>query len=511
MDDARTDEADDLVPDAVIPHKNLQPLRYRDLPEPISWKKMAGPSIVLAGLALGSGEFILWPYLTYKIQFVFFWACVLGVITQFFLNMEIERWTLATGESAITGFCRLSKHWAWAFLLMNIIPWAWPAWATGAGNMLGWTIWGKGNVPALGSFSMGTVFGIAGLIIAGVILTAGPVVYNTVERIQTFLVSFILVVVVILAVIVVRADAIVALLNGAIQIGEMPDLEASGLTLMGLLGALAFAGAGGTTNLGQSNFIKDKGYGMGRYIGRITSPITGQEEATSDTGYHFRHTPENMRRWKLWWRAANIEHFFSFYLTCMVCLVLMTLICYSLLYDASGTLKPGMDQFGEGMDFVWAEATVLGALPAGTLLKYAFLAMGIAILLTTELGVLDAVSRISADIVKVNYLSKSETWSLSRLYYVFLWTEIALGVGILCIPGLDRPMVLVITAAALNGFVMFCYSALLLYLNSKILSRSISIGPVRFVALIWSCAFFGYFSFQALKLTVIPHLQSLTL
>ncbi|MAG93322.1 MAG: hypothetical protein CMJ48_06180, partial [Planctomycetaceae bacterium] len=340
MDDARTDEADDLVPDVVIPHKNLPPLRYRDLPEPIFWKKMAGPSIVLAGLALGSGEFILWPYLTYKIQFVFFWACVLGVITQFFLNMEIERWTLATGESAITGFCRLSKHWAWAFLLMNIIPWAWPAWATGAGNMLGWTIWGKGNVPPLGSFSMGTVFGIAGLILAGVILTAGPVVYNMVEKIQTFLVSFILVVVVILAVIVVRADAIVALLDGATRIGEMPDLEASGLTLMGLLGALAFAGAGGTTNLGQSNFIKDKGYGMGRYIGRITSPITGQEEATSDTGYHFRHTPENMRRWKLWWRAANIEHFFSFYLTCMVCLVLMTLICYSLLYDASGTLKP---------------------------------------------------------------------------------------------------------------------------------------------------------------------------
>ena len=45
-------------------------------------------------------EFILWPYITYKSRFIFFWACMLGGVTQFLINMEIERWTLATGESA---------------------------------------------------------------------------------------------------------------------------------------------------------------------------------------------------------------------------------------------------------------------------------------------------------------------------------------------------------------------------------------------------------------------------
>ena len=48
-----------------------------------------------------------------------FWACVLGVVTQYFLNMEIERYTLVTGESVITGFSRLSKHWAWIMLICN--------------------------------------------------------------------------------------------------------------------------------------------------------------------------------------------------------------------------------------------------------------------------------------------------------------------------------------------------------------------------------------------------------
>ena len=80
------------VPDDVIPHDQLPPLRYRDLPDPVPLRKMLGPSIMLAGLALGSGEFIIWPHITYKSGFVFFWACALGVLTQFFLNMEIARW-----------------------------------------------------------------------------------------------------------------------------------------------------------------------------------------------------------------------------------------------------------------------------------------------------------------------------------------------------------------------------------------------------------------------------------
>jgi len=40
---------------------------------------------------------------------VLLWAALVGVSLQFFLNMEIERWTLATGETAIAGFARLWK------------------------------------------------------------------------------------------------------------------------------------------------------------------------------------------------------------------------------------------------------------------------------------------------------------------------------------------------------------------------------------------------------------------
>jgi hypothetical protein len=297
--------------------------------------------------------------------------------------------------------------------------------------------------------------------------------------------------------------------SGIASVGSMPDLDASGLSMMMLLGALAFAGAGGSTNLGQSNFIKDKGYGMGKYIGRITSPVTGQPEATSDLGYHFPHTDQNMSRWNAWWRAANIEHLVSFFVTCVVCLCLMSLITYSLFYDEAGSLKEGMGQYGEDLNFVWGQATELGGRPGGALLRHGFLIMGIAVLLTTELGVLDAVARISTDIVKVNYLRDNDRWTLSRLYFYFLWGEILLGTGILLIPNLGKPLLLLKTSAAMNGGVMFIYSMILLYMNRRILQGRLRMGPLRMIVIAWSILFFGFFTFMALQIDVRPYLQGL--
>ncbi len=478
---------DDVVPDDVIPHGKLPPLRYRDLPEPQPLRKMIGPGIVLAGLALGSGEFVLWPYITYRSGFVFFWACILGVTTQYFLNMEITRWTLATGESAITGFCRLSRRWAFIFLALNIIPWMLPAWAKGAARLIGWLIWGPDQL----SDGMVTALAIAGLLLCGAVLTMGPVIYETVERIQLFLVTLVLVLVVIIAVLIVRTDAIVAQCQGLVSFG-LPERD-DNLTLAALLGAIAFAGVGGTLNLGQSNYIKDKGFGMGHYIGRITSPVTGRAEPMSEVGFHFPDTPENRQRWQRWWRAASLEHFISFYCTCLICLILLTLINYSVFYQPDGKLREGLAGYANNLDFIWAEAiqlgqrTVLGS--TGTLL---FLIAGVAILLTTEIGVLDGISRIGSDIVKVNWLLDSSRWTESRLYYLFLWSVIGLGVFILGFG--TEAFQLVKYSAAMNGCVMFLYSITLLQLNLRALPRPLRISWWRVLILIWSVIFFGTFT-----------------
>ena len=88
------------------------------------------------------------------------------------------------GGTAVTGFCRLWSGWAPVFLLCNIIPWIWPGWASGAATILSWELGGGEG--------MRVFYSIASLIAIGLALSLGPVVYNTVERVQTVLIGGVL-------------------------------------------------------------------------------------------------------------------------------------------------------------------------------------------------------------------------------------------------------------------------------------------------------------------------------
>ena len=82
-----------------LPTQHLPPPQVRDLPEP-SFNRWAiiGPGLVASGVGLASGEFILWPYIASQVGLVFLWGAIVGLATQWFLNMEIERYTLATAK-----------------------------------------------------------------------------------------------------------------------------------------------------------------------------------------------------------------------------------------------------------------------------------------------------------------------------------------------------------------------------------------------------------------------------
>jgi hypothetical protein len=66
-----------------VPSRNLPPVTYEDLPEPLPLRKVLGPGVVSIGIGVSSGELIIWPYITSQIGLVFLWAAVIGVLTQF--------------------------------------------------------------------------------------------------------------------------------------------------------------------------------------------------------------------------------------------------------------------------------------------------------------------------------------------------------------------------------------------------------------------------------------------
>jgi hypothetical protein len=457
-----------------IPSKNLAPVEYADLPEPLPLKKVLGPSVLLLAGAIGSGEFVLWPYITSQVGLTLVWLVLVGVGTQYFLNMEIERYTLATGETAVTGFTRLWKHWGWLFIIMTIVPWAWPGWATGGTTTLSFVL---GFSPdAIPYVTIGVLLAI------GAVLTVSPVVYRTVEKIQFFMVGMIVLFLLYTIFVLLGGEGYAGLGRGFVEVGEIPG-SVSAIGAATLLGAIAFAGAGGTMNLVQSNWVRDKGLGMGARLPRIVSPITGEEVAAPTTGYFFRRDEANMQRWRAWWKVADREQFITFFVIGgFALLVFMTLTFVTV----------GTGVAAENFDFIRLQGEALQEIQ-GAWLGIVFWLIGTVVLFSTNLAVLDMVGRVTADVLKTGPLANSATWSESRLYFLVVWAEIAFG-SIILLSGVTQPLVLLVIASSLNGLVMFVYSCLLIQLNRGTLPREIGLKGGRFVALMWAVLFYGFFS-----------------
>jgi hypothetical protein len=458
-----------------ISSKHLPAVGYADLPEPIPLGRVVGPSVLLLAASIGSGEFVLWPYISTQTGLALVWLATIGILTQYFLNMEITRYTLATGETAVTGFTRLWKHWSWLFIIMAVVPWMWPGWATGSSTALTFALGiGEGAIVPIT---------IASLVLIGIVLTISPVVYQTVEKIQFLLVGLILLFLLYILFGILRGDTWLALAQGyTTQVPEIPSAMAS-IPIATLLGAVAFAGAGGAVNLAQSNWVRDKGLGMGARIPKIVSPVTGEEVAIPSIGYFFPQTEDNMRRWRGWWKVAHREQFVTFFLIGLASIIIFMMLTYS-------TVGTGADV--QGFDFVRLEGEALSE-RVGSWAATAFYFIGMVVLLSTNLGVIDMVGRVVADIIKINWLPESETWSESRLYLVIVWAMILFG-SIILLSGVTQPLVLLVIASALNGLVMFVYSVLLIQLNRGMLPRTIGLSGGRLVALGWAVLFYGGFS-----------------
>jgi hypothetical protein len=471
---------------AELPSKQVAPAYYADLPEPIPLKKVLGPSVLLLAGAIGSGEFVLWPYITSQVGLTLVWLTLLGVATQYFLNMEIERYTLATGETAVTGFTRLWRGWGPLFIVMTVVPWAWPGWATGGTTTLQFAL--GFSADAIPLITIGV------LVLIGAVLTASPVVYRTVEKIQFFMVALIVLFVLYAAFFLIGGEGYAALAQGFVQVGEIPD-SVSQIGAATLLGAIAFAGAGGAMNLAQSNWMRDKGLGMGARLPKVVSPFTGEEIAAPTTGYFFKRDEENMRRWRSWWKVADREQFTTFLVVGGVTLFVFMALTYV-------TVPQGVA--AESFDFIAVQGEALGA-AQGSWLATTFWLIGTVVLFSTNLAVLDMVGRITADVLKTGLLRDSDTWTESKLYFATVWLEIAFG-SVILLSGVTQPIILLVIASSLNGLVMFVYSVLLIQLNRFTLPREIGLKGGRLVVLGWAVLFYGGFSI----VLVIDQIKQLT-
>jgi hypothetical protein len=463
-----------------FPAKHLPRPEIRPLPEaPTSTWRIIGPGVVAAGVGLASGEFILFPYIASQVGLVFVWAAMVGLVTQYFLNMEIERYTLATGETALTGFSRFWRHWGLVFAVLTIFANLWPGWASSSATMITY-LTGGGSV---------TWITVALLLLIGLILTLAPVVYVALERAEMVKVAAVLVLLLVGAIVAISADAW-ADVPKIVTDADVPVSDALGFAV--LMGALAFAGAGGGQNLVQSNWIRDKGFGMGKYVPRITSPVTGKPEAAPSTGFIFEPTDEHLSRWRGWWRFANREQLYTFVLITFLTILFTSLLAYSTVYG-----KPGLEN---NIGFLQTEGDTLKS-EVGSWFGVLFWVIGAFSLFAAALGIVDYTSRLVADVLKTTYAKDTKE---STLYFGVVWVLVLVGCVVM-VAGFAQPLILLVISACVGGLMMFIYSGLLILLNRKVLPRQIRIRAGRTAVLGWSVLLFGVLS----VLTIIEQVEKL--
>ncbi|MFD1538029.1 Nramp family divalent metal transporter [Nonomuraea guangzhouensis] len=467
-----------------VPARVLPSVTVRDLPDPprSTWR-IIGPGLVGAGVGLASGEFILWPYIASQVGLVFVWGAAIGIITQWFLNMEIERYTLATGETALTGFSRMWKHWGLVFVLLTLCSNLWPGWVTTSATMMTYlTGTGEDSVRWIA---------IGMLLLIAIGLTMAPVIYILLERVIFVKIALVTTLAVVAILFAINADSWIALGKGLTVDARFPVPP---LEFALLMGAIAYAGAGGGQNLCQSNWIRDKGFGMGQYVPRLVSPVTGHEEAAASTGFQFAPTKENLARWRQWWRFANVEQASTFALVSFLTIALMSMLAYSTVFG-----KPGL---ANSIGFLKVEGEALNA-TVGPWFGVLFWVIGALSLFASAMGIVDYTSRLASDTIKTVYL-RDRAVSVNRVYFIMVWAMVLIGITVLLL-GFDQPLILLVFSASFAAVMMFVYSILLIVLNRGSLPAAIKIRSYRLGALVWSIAFFGTLT----VLTVIQQAQKL--
>ncbi|TAL57554.1 MAG: hypothetical protein EPN86_01840, partial [Nanoarchaeota archaeon] len=292
----------------------------KEFPEPLPLRKLLGPSFIILALGLGSGEIILWPYLTSKYGLGLVWGAMLGLTFQFFMNMEIERYALARGESVFVGLAKIFKFAPYWFILSTFLAWAIPGIIAASAKVFS-------SLIGISDFRF---VAIVFLILVGLILSSGTTVYGLMERITRIILLIGSPFILILAVLLSKPVDWVELGKGVAGIGQGFWLIPIGINLGVFLGAFAYSGAGGNLNLTQSIYVKEKGYGMGKYAQRISGLFRGKkDEKIKLEGQGFELTEKNVSRFREWWKRINLEHLIVFWGIGLVTILFLMLLAYS--------------------------------------------------------------------------------------------------------------------------------------------------------------------------------------
>jgi hypothetical protein len=194
--------------------------------------------------------------------------------------------------------------------------------------------------------------------------------------------------------------------QGFFQFGYWPP----GIDIVLLTTLAATAGSGGIGNIAISNWVRDKGFGMGATVGAIPGALGGRKINLSHVGKVFEINTENLRRWRGWCRYVVLDQVVVWAGGCFIGMFLNVNLATAIAPPGANLsdLGAGAFQAKYMSERLWSGFWMLALLN------------GFWILYSTHLGNTDSLVRVVTDIL---WIEKKNSWnvgSVRRLYYSLL-------------------------------------------------------------------------------------------
>jgi hypothetical protein len=390
----------------------MAPWGHADLPAPLPLSfrnalRTIGPGAILLTASIGGGEWLVGPAMAVKHGMGIFWVATVAIILQTIINLEAIRYTLYTGEPIVSGFLRLkpsSSFWAAIYSFLTVAQLGMPALGAACASVIFAAF--AGRLPGAPDREILAWVTYAVMAVTVGILTIGGTIERVLERASWLMVSFIFIFLTIANILFVPLDHWIATALGFVQFGYWPaDAD---MVLVATLAATA--GSGGVGNLVISNWMRDKGYGMGSTVGAIPSAVGGREIQLSAVGNVFAINPENLSRWRAWRSYVFLDQ-----------VVLWAAGCFLGMF-LNVNLATAIIPAGENLADVGAGAFQAKYMAEKLWPGFWFLALlnGFWILFSTHLGNTDTLVRLVTDTLWSAGLGRRKNANVGKLYYGLL-------------------------------------------------------------------------------------------
>lgn len=396
-----------------LDHGQLPDWKVGDLPEPLSFTlgnilRTIGPGAILLAGSIGGGEWIVGPLTAVRFGPQILWVATVGIFLQMIFNLEAIRYTLYSGEPILTGIMRLSpgsKFWGLFYIIVGTMQLATPAMALGCANVL-FTA-GANRLPdAAGADRMPLLwiaYFVLGLTV--VLLLSGKSIERMLEKLSWAMVIFIFGFLLVANILFVPATIWWTTAKGFLTPASLP--QNMDFVLLGVFAATA--GSGGLGNLAISNWSRDKGLGMGKWMGSIGGVLSEGHQEASAIGRVFRPTAVNLRRWTIWWRYTLADQTVLWAMGCVLGMYLNVNLALAIVPadQIPDNNSAGAFQARFMAEQLWSGFWVLA------------LVNGFWILFSTQLGNTDCLTRIVCDSLFAGWPSVRRFTS-SRIYAALL-------------------------------------------------------------------------------------------